>query len=1258
MRQSSTFRGAGNCFRLWVLPWLLLFLPALCLSQAGAPDVSSLVLRTIKDVYDKSPDEVRKALPVDLDVVVTYVDPEWGLLFISDQTGYSFIDLHTYKKANFLAGARIRLTGVTSIDEGTTKIVQVKIRVEGRVPLPAPEPRSVAELNTGLGGSHYVVTEGELQRCDMNWGRICYRITDGTATAWIVSPKAKDLVSERLIGSKVRVKGVAATHVDADGKMGGAQLCVNSMDDIEVLAPGPHALETVKERNSLRTVRQVQSLSIVEAMNAYPVDLQGVVTYSDPEWGLLFIHDDTGSIYINVHGTGIRYPLGTKVRVEAVTGTGDAGPIVTLAKVEVVGQDNPPAAAPLSIAQLNASNSDSSWISTTGVLHSCEESISRVCFRIFDGKSSAWVIIPQPESAKAKHLIGAEVRIRGVRGIHLDATNKPAGAEIFVNRLEDVEVQNPALDDTFLLPLTLISKLDSTQANQRFVKQVHVHGAITWAAAGRLIVQDSSGSVSVAPVNAASLHLGQVVDAVGFPTLGDLTTVMLTDSQVRLATSQAGGIAPLNVTSTEVIQRSLNGMRVRLRAQLVGQNASPTEFVFFLDDGKQRFNARLPRNDATREIVGMPNGAYLKVTGVVVLHRGTPQWPESIQILVASPADIVLDETGWFTFTHVLGVLGAMSSVVVVILIWVGMLRRTVRKQTAILRATLENELQMATQYQRLFERNLAAVFRWYPDGSFLDFNIAFVKMLGLGSREELVGRSYWDFEAHAGEREKLRESLLREEPQNNRDATLCRDDGIHVHVLMNITPVDTPKGMLYETTAIDITQLRHHQVELQKAKDAAVFDSLNDSLTGLPNRRMVAEKLDHLLKDASRDGFMIALIYIDLDGFKIINDSLGHAIGDGLLVEVGTRLRSQVRQKDIVARLGGDEFMVILEYIEAKEESALVAGGLLESLSNPFWVEGHEVSVGASVGISVFPESAENAEDLIKQADSAMYVAKREGKNRLMYFTPQIGAQVQERVSLENQLRGAMQREEISLHYQPEFELPSHRLIRFEALARWTHPAMGSISPAKFIPIAEESGLIVSLGNFIMEQACIEALRWQGILPHPVQVAVNVSSIQFRRRGFIEEVRATLEKTGLDPKLLQIELTESVMMGEMQQVTEIMNQLHELGIGLAIDDFGTGYSSMSYLRTLLFDTMKIDSSFVRGLGTQPESESMVQTLIILAQSFGMSVIVEGVETAQQLEIVQTLGANEVQGYLTGRPTANPMADFLLPEQAKQEAVL
>jgi EAL domain-containing protein (putative c-di-GMP-specific phosphodiesterase class I) len=278
-----------------------------------------------------------------------------------------------------------------------------------------------------------------------------------------------------------------------------------------------------------------------------------------------------------------------------------------------------------------------------------------------------------------------------------------------------------------------------------------------------------------------------------------------------------------------------------------------------------------------------------------------------------------------------------------------------------------------------------------------------------------------------------------------------------------------------------------------------------------------------------------------------------------------------------------------------------------------------------------------------MKQADSAMYAAKREGKNRLMYFTPEIGSLFHERMSLENQLRGAVQRNEIYVHYQPEFELAGNRLLRFEALARWTNPALGEIPPAKFIPIAEESGLIVSLGAFIMEQACIEAVKWQGILSYPIQVAVNVSSIQFRRRGFVEEVSSILEQTGLPPELLQIELTESVMMQSTEYSNEVMNRLHALGISLAIDDFGTGYSCLSYLPSLPFDFLKIDSSFVRGLGIQPESESMIRTLIMLAHNIGMRVIVEGVETREQLELLRTLEADEVQGYFMGYPSANPM---------------
>jgi EAL domain-containing protein (putative c-di-GMP-specific phosphodiesterase class I) len=294
-----------------------------------------------------------------------------------------------------------------------------------------------------------------------------------------------------------------------------------------------------------------------------------------------------------------------------------------------------------------------------------------------------------------------------------------------------------------------------------------------------------------------------------------------------------------------------------------------------------------------------------------------------------------------------------------------------------------------------------------------------------------------------------------------------------------------------------------------------------------------------------------------------------------------------------------------------------------------------------------------------MQQADSAMYVAKREGKNRVMCFTPEIGSQMHERLTLEHLLRGAVARREIHVHYQPEFELADHRLTRFEALARWTHPTLGQIPPAKFIPIAEESGMIGALGAYIMEQACREALRWQEMMPYPVLVAVNVSSIQFRRKGFVEEVSAILERTGLRPELLQIEITESAMMGGVQQAAETISRFRAMGISMAIDDFGTGYSNLSYLPSLAFDVLKIDRSFVINLETQPDTESMISTLIALAHNLEMRVIVEGVETPEQLELITLLGADEVQGYLTGRPTPDPEAVILrqeIPATGKESA--
>jgi diguanylate cyclase (GGDEF)-like protein len=433
-------------------------------------------------------------------------------------------------------------------------------------------------------------------------------------------------------------------------------------------------------------------------------------------------------------------------------------------------------------------------------------------------------------------------------------------------------------------------------------------------------------------------------------------------------------------------------------------------------------------------------------------------------------------------------------------------------------------------------------------------------------------------------------------------------------------------------------------------------LQALNDELTGLPNRRLLADRLSHALDVAKRESHQVALLYVDLDGFKLVNDSLGHAIGDLLLRQVGDRLRSRVRKSDTLARLGGDEFAVVLSGLHARDEASQVAGELLEVLGPPFMVEDHEITISASIGASIFPDNGATPVLLLQQADSAMYAAKRSGKNRMVYFSEELGDSVRERLNLETQLRNALAHGEIRVDYQPEFDVASRRLVRFEALARWLHPALGAISPGKFIPIAEETGLIVPLGIYVMEMACREAVRWQSMTARPLQVAVNVSSIQLMRETFVEEVAGVLRHTGLDPHLLQIELTESVMLKGPQRVADAMTRLATLGVSLAIDDFGTGYSCLSYLPRLPFDALKIDRSFVNDVGTRPEIDAMVHSLVTLAHNLGMQVIAEGVETEKQMEMIAWLGCNEAQGYLLGRPTRDP-GSFIHPQQKAIEVV-
>jgi diguanylate cyclase (GGDEF)-like protein len=448
------------------------------------------------------------------------------------------------------------------------------------------------------------------------------------------------------------------------------------------------------------------------------------------------------------------------------------------------------------------------------------------------------------------------------------------------------------------------------------------------------------------------------------------------------------------------------------------------------------------------------------------------------------------------------------------------------------------------------------------------------------------------------------------------------------------------------------LSELERQEEEKRKAETKLQDQARTDALTGLPNRRLFGEQLAQSLSWAQRESRTVGLLFIDLDGFKLVNDSLGHLLGDRLLCEVGKRLQSRLRQSDLLARLGGDEFTVILRTLKRTEEGQVVAQALLDTLALPFRIGEHEITIGASIGISIFPDHASTPADLMWQADSAMYAAKRNGRNQAMYFRPDLGALVRERLNLENQLRRAIGRGEIEIFYQPEYEVTTERLVRFEALARWQHPTLGWVPPAKFIPIAEESGLIVPLGAYILERACTQALEWQAVASHPVQVAVNVSSVQFNRDNFVEEVSDTLTRTGLRPELLQLELTETVMMGPVERSTQKLKRLRELGISLAIDDFGTGYSCLSYLPSLPFDMLKIDRSFVKDLDSKPETIALIRSLVGLAHNIGMQVIVEGVESRQQVKVIRELAVNQMQGFLLGRPSPEPLA--VLAAHAKQ----
>jgi diguanylate cyclase (GGDEF)-like protein/PAS domain S-box-containing protein len=425
---------------------------------------------------------------------------------------------------------------------------------------------------------------------------------------------------------------------------------------------------------------------------------------------------------------------------------------------------------------------------------------------------------------------------------------------------------------------------------------------------------------------------------------------------------------------------------------------------------------------------------------------------------------------------------------------------------------------------------------------------------------------------------------------------------------------------------------------EHTQAEDRIRHMAHHDALTGLPNRVLLHDRIAQAIAKVQRKNGAFAVLFIDLDRFKNVNDSLGHPVGDGLLRMVAGRLVGCARASDTVARIGGDEFVMVLSDLSHPEDSRIVAQKVLDALSLPFRVAEHGLHVTPSIGICAYPHDGPDVETLMSNADAAMYHAKEMGRNNFQFFTREMNAAAHERLVLENELRHALDRRELSLCYQPQLDLGTGHIVGFEALVRWKHPQMGAIPPSVFIPVAEETGLIHPIGDWVLEEACVQAAEWRHAGFPGLQVAVNFSAQQFRREGMVEMVAGVLEKTRLPAGSLDLEITETVIIQHTDQVIVRLEELSRLGVQLSIDDFGTGYSSLGYLKRFPIDKLKIDQSFVRDINTDPDDAAIVTAIVAMAGSLGLQVVAEGVETAEQLQFLKGLGCARAQGYYFSKP--------------------
>lgn len=534
---------------------------------------------------------------------------------------------------------------------------------------------------------------------------------------------------------------------------------------------------------------------------------------------------------------------------------------------------------------------------------------------------------------------------------------------------------------------------------------------------------------------------------------------------------------------------------------------------------------------------------------------------------------------------------------------------------------------------ENLFETIIDSVVLVNSEGRILNVNLETQRLLGY-SHKELVGESLEVlFFSDGKPNSTYVTELLNACPIRNMETFLLSKNGVKIPVILSLSECKDRYGerMGFVLASKDVTEYKLAEEKIQ-------YLATHDSLTGLPNRLMLAQLLDHAIQSAKRHKRKLAVIFIDLDRFKIINDTMGHAAGDQLLQEIAYRYKSSLRAADIVSRQGGDEFVIVIEDFHSLSDLKLVAHNLLAATIKPIILLGNECRVTASIGISIYPQDGEDEQSLLKHADIAMYNAKEEGKNNFQFYSKDIRSQSAGRMAIETNLRSALERNELSLHYQAKVNFKTGTITGVEALLRWQNLDLGSVTPTQFIPVAEETGLIIPIGRWVLKTACAQNMAWQKQGLPPVCMAVNLSLRQLSDNNLIDDIKVALSESGMAPNLLELEVTESMIMSSPTKMMDILVKIKSMGVRLAIDDFGTGYSSLSQLKNYPFNTLKIDRSFIRNVPGNEKDNAITQAIITMGESLGLTVVAEGIETMEQMVYLKKQSCDEMQGFYFSRP--------------------